>query len=76
MTQYIVTRQNKDGTYDEVGMDQRCIISGYKTFRNAFKYGINPFGRGAKCRVEVYGSSVYTPPLKVMFVDTYSMEAA
>lgn len=65
MSKYIVTRQNDDGSYDEVGMNNRCIISGYKTFRNAFKYGINPFGNGKRVRVEVYGESVHSKPLGV-----------
>lgn len=62
MARYIVTRQNADGTFDEVGMNNRMLISDYKTYRNAYKYAINPFGRGKLCRVEVYGSSVYTVP--------------
>ena len=69
MTSYLVTKQNADGSYDSAGMNNRCIISGYKTFRNAFKYGINPFGNGKTVRVEVYAGSVLGKPLGVY---TYS----
>jgi len=69
MSKYIVTKQNDDGSYDEVGTNNRCIISGYKTFRNAFKYGINPFGNGKTVRVEVYGNNIFGKPSGVY---TYS----
>jgi hypothetical protein len=65
-----VTKQNADGSYDEVGMNNRCIISGYKTFRNAFKYGINPFGNGKTVRVEVYNENVFAEPLGVHIMST------
>jgi len=58
MTSYIITRQNADGTYDSAGMNNRMIVRGYKLYRNAFKYAINPFGRGRMCQVEVYPGSV------------------
>jgi hypothetical protein len=70
MARYIVTRQNADGTFDQVGMSNIMLISDYKTYRNAYKYAINPFGNGKLCRVEVYGSSVYTAPLQTFTVTT------
>lgn len=68
---FVVTRQNPDGTYDEVGMTNRTVISGYKTIRNAMKYGVIPFGRGRKCRVEQYiGESIYGTPYDAWEVQT------
>jgi len=61
MTKYLITRQNADGTYDSAGMNNRMIVSDYKTYRNAFKYAINPFGRGRMCQVEVYHGSIQAP---------------
>ena len=51
----ILTRQNPNGTYDEVGMNNRTVITGYKTVRNAIKYRVLPFGQGRPVRVEEYG---------------------
>lgn len=70
MSKYLVTRQNADGSYDEVGMNNCYIVSGYKTYKNAFKYGINPFGNGRKVRVEVYGDNIHTKPFDVFEVQT------
>lgn len=72
MIRYLITRQNKDGTFDSVGMNNRALISGYKTYRNAFKFAINPFGRGALVRVEVYRGSVYGEPSEVFSTVTFS----
>lgn len=73
MTTYILTRQNNDGSYDEVGMNNRCIIRGYKTYRNAFKFGINPFGRGRTVRVEQYaGENVQCEPSIVFYTLTFA----
>lgn len=71
MMKYLITRQNRDGSFDSVGMDNRTIVSGYKTYRNAFKYGIQPFGNGRVCRVEVYpGNSIYGNPIEVFCCST------
>ena len=69
---YLITRQNKDGTFDSVGMNNRTLISGYKLYRNAFKFAINPFGRGALVRVEKYPGSVYGEPSGVFHTLTFS----
>ena len=70
MTKYLVTRENADGSYDEVGMNNRCVVDGYKTFRNAFKYGINPFGNGKRVKVEVYSNSLLGDPVGVTILTT------
>lgn len=67
--QYIVTRQNADGTYDEVGMNNRAVISGYKTYAGAVRYGIKPFGRGVTVRVEVYPSNLYKAPVDIFYIN-------
>ena len=73
MTTYIITRKNSDGSYDEVGMNNRCIVRGYKTYRNAFKYAINPYGAGRTCRVEQYnGDSVQGEPSIIFFTLTFA----
>lgn len=72
---YIVTRQNKDGTFDSVGMSNRTLISGYKTYKNAFKYGINVFGRGRPVRVEVYGDNIFGSPLETFVTLTFPTSA-
>ncbi len=72
MAEYIVTRQNADGSYDSVGMNNRCIIRGYKTYRNAFKYGINVFGNGRMCRVEEYSHVRDEKPRRVFHTLTFA----
>lgn len=72
MRKYLCTRQRADGTYDEVGTTNRCIISGYKTYKNAFKYGINVFGGGKPVRVEVYGDNIFGTPLETFTTLTFS----
>ena len=67
--QYVITRQNEDGTYDEVGMRNRTVVSGYKTYRGALQYAIKPFGRGTFVRVEVYPSNLYKAPVDIFYVD-------
>jgi hypothetical protein len=67
--QYIVTRQNADGTYDEVGMRNRTVVSGYKTYAGALRYAIKPFGQGATVRVEVYPFSVCLDPVDIFYIN-------
>jgi hypothetical protein len=64
----ILTRQNFDGTYDEVGMNNRTVISGYKTMRNAIKYRVLPFSLGRPVRVEEYGDWMPDTPRDVFVV--------
>lgn len=70
---YIITRQNNDGSFDTVGMSNRCIVSGYKTYKNAFKFAINPFGKGKRVKVETYPSgNVYGEPSQVFQTLTFA----
>lgn len=52
---YLCTKQNADGTFDEVGMNNRTIISGYKSWSTALRYGVRRWAGEGRCvRVEVY----------------------
>lgn len=62
---FVLTRQNPDGTFDEVGMNNRTVVSGYKTYRNAYKWAINPFGNGRLVRVEEFAGSIHGKPIDV-----------
>lgn len=37
---FIVTRRNTDGTYDEVGMNNRFLTSQYQSMDTVWRYGI------------------------------------
>jgi hypothetical protein len=66
--QYIITRMNADGTYDDVGMSNRTVVSGYATYRGALQHAIKPFGRGTTVRVEAYPSGLYKDPVDIHYV--------
>ena len=69
--QVIVTKQNNDGTYDEVGMNNRALFSQYKTISGAIRYGAKPFARGKPCRIEFF-NNIYACPFKVIYINEYS----
>lgn len=52
----IVTRQNQNQTYDNVGMSNIALFSHYKTLRNAIRYGARQYANGKPFKVEVYPS--------------------
>lgn len=53
----IVTHQNEDGTFDDVGTNNRFVTKQYKTERNLIKFNRNPkFPR--KVRFEFYRSCI------------------
>lgn len=66
----VVTRQNSDGTYDEVGMNNKCLISHLKA-----KYAIDrharAFGRGSRVRLEYYSDNEFysEKPRKTYYLD-------
>lgn len=71
MIAIIVTRQNTNGTYDNVGMGNRAMFNHYKTVRGAIKYGAKAFANGKPFRVEVYPSgNVYAPCNWVLHFDS------
>lgn len=59
MAQYIVTRRNEDGTYDNVGMNNRGLFTNYRTLAGALRYAVKPFARGGMVRVEIFNGTVY-----------------
>tara|TARA_R110000868_G_scaffold411127_1_gene701891 strand:+ start:460 stop:672 length:213 start_codon:yes stop_codon:yes gene_type:complete len=65
----ICTRQNKDNTYDEVGMNNRFLTSKYTTTNGFIRHGIPSNYYGNTLRLEVwYGDSIYRAPDKTMHV--------
>jgi hypothetical protein len=65
----IVIKQNTDGSYDEVGMNNRAFFSHYQTLRNAIKHGAKMFANGKPCKVEVYPAGIYEECNWVLFFD-------
>lgn len=62
----IVTRQNEDGTYDEVGMSNRFLKT-YKSLKRAHKEA-KSYSAGRKYRLEIfYGESIYGKPNKIEY---------
>jgi hypothetical protein len=63
----IVTLQNADGTYDEVGMNNRTLIGHFSregtVFRRAFTYA-----RGKPHRVELFMGDRLDVPAKTKYV--------
>ena len=41
MNKFIVTRKNKDGSFDNVGMNNRYLTSEYKTLSGLIRHGIS-----------------------------------
>lgn len=67
---YIVTKQNKDGSFDEVGMNNRTVVDGLTTYGRTFRYRIKPFGNGRVCRVEVFCGTIYGKPIETFVTAT------
>jgi len=66
----IITRQNKDGSYDDCGMNNRFLTGEYKTLKGLFRYGV-PKHKGVY-RVEVfYGDSIYGEPFCVKYIERF-----
>ena len=64
----IVTRQNSNGQYDEVGMDNRRIIE-YNS-RGMIVREARKFARGVPVRIEVMDPmNMYRPAVKTFYVD-------
>ena len=54
----ILTRQNPDGTFDEVGMNNRMLIE----TKRALVQTAQAFGNGRKVRVEYFAHGIYAMP--------------
>jgi hypothetical protein len=65
----IYTRQNKDGSYDEVGMDNRRLTSKYTTTNGFVRHGIPSDYYGHTLRLEVwFGNNIYCAADKTLYV--------
>jgi hypothetical protein len=66
----IYTRQNPDGSYDEVGMNNRGITKDYKTTAGFLRHGLPTSFYGHTVRLEVFYNDQRTvgEPDKTMFV--------
>jgi len=63
----IITRPRADGSYDEVGMNNRTLTKEYKTKEGLLRYGL-PSWTGV-LRVEIYMASIHKPtPDKTIFI--------
>jgi hypothetical protein len=69
----ILTRQNPDGSYDEVGMNNRRLHSHYKTVQGALRYALKsatPDWRGVTVRFEFFHDAGFlnaeTKPFKTV----------
>jgi hypothetical protein len=63
---YICTKQSPDGSFDQVGSTNRTVVSGYKSWQSALRYGIRPWAGKDKCvRVETYYNTVHGNPIDV-----------
>jgi hypothetical protein len=56
----ILTRQNVDGSYDTVGMNNRTIVGPYKLLRTVNQRA-REFG-GRRVQIELFDHSVYVNP--------------
>lgn len=48
----IVTRKNKDGSFDNVGMNNRFFCDHYKTLNGLIKYGVSEQWKQSGFRVQ------------------------
>ena len=70
----ICTRQNKDKTYDEVGMNNRYLTSKYTTTNGFLRHGIRTDYFGNNIRLEVwFGDNIYREPDKVLYVTVWGV---
>ena len=53
----IITRPNEDGSYNEVGMNNRTVTGQYKTKKGLLRYGIPDHFKG-KLRIELFHLSI------------------
>ncbi len=67
----IITVQNADGTYDEVGMNNRTMVSHLKSERGILKWAKEYANvRKAKnIRLEFFGSNIYKDAFKTIVVN-------
>ena len=63
----IATKQNADGSYDEVGMNNRALISHLTLERNVLKWA-REYSRNRPHRIEFFtDAGFYGNPFKVLY---------
>jgi hypothetical protein len=64
----IVTRKNSDGSFDNVGMNNRFVVRGLKTKRGILKRIPDNYKQSG-CRVELFRQgSLYDKPFEVLYL--------
>jgi len=64
----IITRANPDGSFDEVGMNNRTVTKSYKTRRGLINHGL-PANFKGRLRIEIFPSDrFYGDPIEIMEV--------
>lgn len=64
----IATRQNEDGTYDEVGMNNRAIMPGYSQRWRIVRWA-REFGQGRKVRIQSFSGKFDPKPVKTEYIE-------
>lgn len=54
----IITRRNNDGSFDEVGMNNRILTGQYKLLCNLVKFGVPEHFKNHECRFELYYNNI------------------
>jgi hypothetical protein len=69
----ICTRQNLDGSYDEVGTNNQFLTSQYKTVSGFLRYGVPDTYKNKKIRLQVWrGDNIYRDPDEVRHTTVYA----
>lgn len=61
----IITKQNADGTFNEVGMNTRALISHLKSERGVLKWAAG-YANGKPHRIEFF-ANIYGEPIKTIY---------
>jgi hypothetical protein len=64
----IVTRKNEDGTYDEVGMNNKFLTSQYKTVSGLIRHGIPKHWKDRGIKIEIFYGSIYRDSDRVLYI--------
>lgn len=65
----ICTRQNEDGSFDDVGTNNKFLTSHYKTVQGFIRYGIPETYRKRNLRIEIYHDHNFyiAPPCRTIY---------
>ena len=62
----IITKQNQDGSYNEVGMNNRFLSTSFKTVTGLLERGM-PY-KDCTVRLELFRENLYVDPYEVKYV--------